>query len=606
MITTVKDIGASTNPSHRRKKSSKVKPKKGVGSPKRNNRKQKKRGTVQNYVNPNRLVDEQMSFERLAIDPSLNSIKQDILDCLKMLTKEYLSHNESQKLGYFNYLLYFAVTQREDLKHKIMDGIVFCKILKQVDHSFNKEVFKRIECPPGITEEDKNLYVYLQGLKALDYPSHFIPEVMELKKMSKSRFVEHIFKLYDFVKRRINSSPNETKKLPDLAYGRILRGSHERELLKLLEAAHKVIEKKKRVIQTQSDQIQTMETEIHNLRTTMIQNATKPKPLETIGMLNDQQRKYSDIEGPMKQNNRTGKLVRNMSFNNANKQTPGNSSDIVLLQDDNEDLKNENEDLLKEINNITFQFESEIEQLTIANKNLSARLDEKTSALQKALESNNTLKEKIEELQIKIMSLEPEKPLMLHGQKDNVKSINSLYKNQIEESESASSFNSEKSQENVENINLTKKSKNFPLRMEENLAQNPQTSPAISPKAGKMKVLNKLDTIMMNNDDDEFSPKRLKLQRHRSYFLKKPLRVVKADSGERIKEIDELIHFIECGISDHGSEEDSNLTDKDSKSDLSFFGISVGDDQDKALRKMTKSGEFQITDSENDDSLFQE
>lgn len=69
----------------------------GVGSPKRNNRKQKKRGTAQNYTQPNRLIDEQMSFEGLTIDPSLNSIKQDVLDCLKMLTKEYLSHNESQK-----------------------------------------------------------------------------------------------------------------------------------------------------------------------------------------------------------------------------------------------------------------------------------------------------------------------------------------------------------------------------------------------------------------------------------------------------------------------------------------------------------------------------
>lgn len=55
--------------------------------------------------------------------------------------------------------------------------------------------------------------------------------------------------------------------------------------------------------------------------------------------------------------------------------------DFNMLQEDNEELKQENMELLFEINNITFQFEAEIEKLTMANKDLMTKLDQKVQNL---------------------------------------------------------------------------------------------------------------------------------------------------------------------------------------------------------------------------------
>lgn len=45
-----------------------------------------------------------------------------------------------------------------------------------------------------------------------------------------------------------------------------------------------------------------------------------------------------------------------------------------MLQDENDELREENENLIMQIDNITFQFEAELEKLNIENKELEFKL----------------------------------------------------------------------------------------------------------------------------------------------------------------------------------------------------------------------------------------
>lgn len=93
------------------------------------------------------------------------------------------------------------------------------------------------------------------------------------------------------------------------------------------------------------------------------------------------------------------------------------NGDNSIFKGESDECKKENEDLLKDINNVTFQFEAEIEKLSIENKELLESLDIKgnnyysyvEAKLIEVTERNKQLEDNIRDLQRKMLFLKPNK-----------------------------------------------------------------------------------------------------------------------------------------------------------------------------------------------------